>query len=316
MPPGLKYWKSKFSHVPRHTTIRRNPESLFVEKGKRRGWLYYREEARRFLSWLRSRGSRGGGEYSNNTLHRYMCEFRKFCEAMHDIGKNPRELDYEIYLKLRSKETVKFPEVIKLYLKFLYETTEEEKYKKLYEKVRVPVKKSGLVEVLTREQIKRLINACGAVGGLELKTLVAIVYETGARVGEVLSLRRRDIVFDKYGARLFIKVSKSEKRVVRLFLYAKLLLIYLETLGEIGEDELIFRHNYNTLLRRLTEAWRLAELPKIRKKFHVLRHTRATEFLRRRVLTEKEMMIWFGWKTRKMIDVYAKYRMKKLRKHT
>ena len=94
--------------MPRHTTIKRNPESLFVEKGKGRGWPYYREEAQRFLSWLRFRGSRGGGEYSNHTLHRYMCEFRKFCEAMHDIGKNPRELDYETYLKLRSRGTVKF----------------------------------------------------------------------------------------------------------------------------------------------------------------------------------------------------------------
>jgi len=46
-----------------------------------------------------------------------------------------------------------------------------------------------------------------------------------------------------------------------------------------------------------------AGLPPIRRKFHVLRHARATELLRARVFTEREMMLWFGWRTREMIDV-------------
>jgi len=32
------------------------------------------------------------------------------------------------------------------------------------------------------------------------------------------------------------------------------------------------------------------------------------------VLTEEEMMIWFGWRTRKMIDVYAKISNKDVEK--
>jgi uncharacterized paraquat-inducible protein A len=43
--------------------------------------------------------------------------------------------------------------------------------------------------------------------------------------------------------------------------------------------------------------------------FHILRHTRATELLRSRTFTEKEMMLWFGWRKRDMIDVYAKVTM-------
>jgi ribosomal protein L40E len=43
--------------------------------------------------------------------------------------------------------------------------------------------------------------------------------------------------------------------------------------------------------------------------FHILRHTRATELLKSRTFTEKEMMLWFGWRTRGMIDVYAKVTM-------
>ena len=55
----------------------------------------------------------------------------------------------------------------------------------------------------------------------------------------------------------------------------------------------------------MTRAWALAELPPIKRKFHVLRHSRATELLRKRVFTKREMMKWFSWKTRKMIDIYS-----------
>jgi len=124
----------------------------------------------KFLSWLKSKRTRGGSEYANNTLHKYMCEFRKLCEVMHELGRNPRELTYEFYLELRSKRIIRIPEVVKLYLRFLYETGEDEKYKKLYEKVRIPVKKNEMVEILSKEPVERLINACGAVGGIAKNT--------------------------------------------------------------------------------------------------------------------------------------------------
>jgi len=155
--------------------------------------------------------------------------------------------------------------------------------------------------VLTEEQVSRLIEACGQVD-YELKLLVELLYETGARVGELLNLRVRDVQFDDYGARIYIRRSKSEFRVVRVVLYATDLLRFIE--GR-ADEEYVFTKNYNTFLRYLTQAWELAGLPPIRRKFHVLRHTRATELLRKRVFTEKEMMLWFGWKTRKMIDVYS-----------
>lgn len=46
LTPGFKYRESTLSHMPRHTTIRRRPETLLVRKGKKRkGWPYFREEA-------------------------------------------------------------------------------------------------------------------------------------------------------------------------------------------------------------------------------------------------------------------------------
>jgi len=43
---------------------------------------------------------------------------------------------------------------------------------------------------------------------------------------------------------------------------------------------------------------------------HLLRHSRATELYGK--LSEKEMMLWFGWRKRDMIDVYARIKMEEV----
>ena len=80
-------------------------------------------------------------------------------------------------------------------------------------------------------------------------------------------------------------------------------------------EDYIFSYEYNRYLQKLAKAWELAGLPQTKRKFHILRHSRATELLRKRVFTEQEMMKWFGWKTRKMIDVYSHITMEDVEEH-
>ena len=258
-----------------------------------------KREAEAFLAWLQARRS-----YSVNTLHHYLAEFRKLCAASAQMGKSTRELSYEDCLRLRGLVE---PKVLKLYVKFLAEVTGEERYEKLYARVKVPSEKRSLPEALTREQVEKLLEECGREDP-ELKVLAALIYETGARAGEILRLKARDVEFDEHGARLWIRRSKSEPRVLRVALYASLLTAWIEA-RKPAPEEGIFRKDYTTYLRRLARAWRRAGLPPTRRKFHILRHTRATELLKARVFTEKEMMLWFGWRTRGMIDVYARVTM-------
>jgi len=294
--------------VERHSTIDRAPEAVLERWDRpvrlRSGLVLHpppdlKTEAERFLAWLRSRR-----DYSGNSLHRYMVEFRKLCAYMAEYrGRGPREMTYEDYVEMRARDVVKFPEVVKLYLKFLYEVTGDEGYRRLYERIRVPKARQRLPDVLAREQVERLLEECGREG-LDLKVLVALIYETGARAGEILRLRGRDVFLDENGARITIRRSKSQARVLRVVMYAPLLAQYLELRRPQPNDPL-FPREYNTYLAHLRRAWERAGLPPIRRKFHVLRHTRATELLRARVFTEREMMLWFGWRTREMIDVYA-----------
>jgi integrase/ribosomal protein L40E len=308
---GLSETPRRKRGVDVHSTIERNPETLL------KNWLEpietragevlpppppeSKREAERFLAWLRARKS-----YSSNTLHRYLVEFRKLSSLSHaKLGKSVRELGFEDLLELG--RWIKYPEVVKLWFRCLWEITGEEEYKRLYERLKVPGKRQRLPEALTREQVERLLEECGRED-FELKVLVALIYETGARAGEILRLKGRDVEFDQYGARLWIRKSKSEARVVRVALYANLLAAWLEA-QKPKPDEPIFTREYNAYLQKLAKVWERAGLPPTSRKFHILRHTRATELLKSRTFTEKEMMLWFGWRTRGMIDVYARVTM-------
>jgi len=257
----------------------------------------YREEVEKFYAWLKARKS-----YSPSSLQRYLVAFRKLLEK---LGKHPRDLALEDVLRLQPDESG--AKVLKLYLKFLAEITEDERWEKLYKRVRVPKPKRPLPEALSREQLERLLEAAGRVD-FELKVLAAVVYETGARIREILFLKGRDIEFDQYGARLWIRKSKSEARVLRVAFYANLLAAFIEA-RRPQADEPVFGNSYDYYKQKMKTAWQLAGLPPTKRVFHVLRHTRATELLKSRVFNEREMMLWFGWRTRSMIDVYAKVTM-------
>ena len=183
--------------VERHSTIERRPESVlesWEEWGRERGappaFSEMKREAERFLAWLRAQRS-----YSPNSLHRYMVVFRRLCLELSREGLLPGQMSLEQYLWLRQRlGEQKLPEVVKLYAKYQLAVTGDERWERLYSKVRVPAKRQGLPQVLTQEQVRALLEECGRKS-FELKVLVELVYETGARVGEVLGLRVADVSF-------------------------------------------------------------------------------------------------------------------------
>jgi integrase len=235
--------------VDRHSTVDRTPETVlehWYTPLKLNGQLLpppppeTKSEAEKFLAWLKARRS-----YSGNTLHWYMVAFRQLCcLAAVKLKKSPRELTYEDYLELRPK----YPEPVRLYFRFLWEVTGDERYKRVYERIRAPQKKKRLPEALSREQVEKLLEECGREDP-ELKVLVALIYETGARAGEILRLKARDIEFDEYGARIWIRKSKSEARVLRVALYAQLLAAWMETRKPQPEEPIFTRNVSRTSLQ-------------------------------------------------------------------
>lgn len=80
-------------------------------------------------------------------------------------------------------------------------TTEKRQDKKLPE------------ELLTEDDIEILIDACNSIRD---KCIVMVLYESGCRIGEFISLRKKDVVFDNDGVLLNIPKGKTGARRIRL----------------------------------------------------------------------------------------------------
>ncbi len=160
-------------------------------------------------------------------------------------------------------------------------------------------KKSLPEEVLSEDEVKRMIDAAE---NLRDKAMIAVLYESGARRGEFMNLRIRDVVSDDYGAVIKVKGKTGERRI-RLVSSVPYLLRYIDVhpykddlnaplwvkIGHPGKGEPI---TYNTFSAQLKKIAKKAGIKK-RVHMHLFRHSRAT--ILANYLTEAQMCEFFGW---------------------
>ncbi|MFC2143154.1 tyrosine-type recombinase/integrase [Candidatus Aenigmatarchaeota archaeon] len=151
-------------------------------------------------------------------------------------------------------------------------------------------------DILTKEDVLKLVDA---TVNTQDKTAIYTLYESGARLGEFLRLKIRDIVFDKYGAKIHITKGKTGSRVVRVIACASLLSQWINShpLRDNRESPLWISSRMNPLDYRIFSR-RLAKLrdkADIKKKVHphAFRHARATHLAS--ILTHAELCKFFGW---------------------
>ena len=158
-------------------------------------------------------------------------------------------------------------------------------------------------EILTVEEVKRIIDACDNVRD---KALLSVLYEAGLRAGELLSLKIENVVFDKYGAILIVN-GKTGRRRVRIVASSQLLAKWLEQhplkndskapLWITKYDRKSGNGKYSPLGRQgLVRVIKVAcKLAGIKKRVypHLFRHSRATHLAS--VLPESVMKSYFGW---------------------
>jgi len=88
--------------------------------------------------------------------------------------------------------------ILKKFFKWLKKTDD---YPEEVEWVSTRVKNNHMLpeEILTEDEVKKLVEAAY---NLRDKAFILVLYESGCRIGEFLSLRLRNIQFDEYGAQL------------------------------------------------------------------------------------------------------------------
>jgi len=142
---------------------------------------------------------------------------------------------------------------------------------------------------------------------------VSVLWESGARVGEILTLRIKHVEFDKYGA-VAIAHGKTGSRRIRLVSCVPHLSSWLAHHPNASNRDsplwvnIGIKHNgaameYAALSRMLQKVARRAGVKK-RVNPHAFRHARATDLAK--VLTEAQMKEFFGWtRSSEMAAVYV-----------
>lgn len=211
------------------------------------------------------------------------------------IGQIQQRSDFSPW----TKQTYKV--VIRQFYKWIYKSAE---YPELVRWIKIGVRKCeahlpSQGDLLTEDDVKKLIDVTRHPRD---KALVAVLWESGARISEIGNALIQNVVFDKHGAVLVVR-GKTGSRRVRLVWSVSYLATWLlcHPHRQIHDAPLWVNHGtrghgkamcYRTI-RNLLRRW--AKWAGLRKRIHphLFRHSRATFMARH--LTEFQMNQYFGW---------------------
>lgn len=160
-------------------------------------------------------------------------------------------------------------------------------------------------ELLTNEELDLLVENCGSIRN---KAFIAVMAESGARIGEIATMKIKHISFEDYGARLTL-YGKTGSRRILISRSAKLLKEW------VGVHPFNYRQDsylwpaqdaklicYNALTKIMKEA---AVKAGIKKRIypHLFRYTRATQLAA--FMSDQVMKQYLGWdKNSDMHEIY------------
>jgi len=143
------------------------------------------QEVEKLRSELKLRG------FSPMTVRNYGFFVDKFLKRANKPASEVNEDDAKLYLSelfdTKSKNTIMLAAAS---IKFFF----KEILKKDFSEIHVPKKDKKLPEVLTKDEVKRLIDATDNV---KSRLIISMLYSTGLRVSEVVKLKVTDIDFSE-----------------------------------------------------------------------------------------------------------------------
>lgn len=191
-----------------------------------------------------------------------------------------------------------FKIVIKRFYKWLRKT---EDYPEEVKWIKTRVKNKHLLpeQLLTEEEVKKLV---ASADNPRDKALILVLSESGCRIGEILTLRIRNVQFDEYGAQLIVN-GKTGMRRVRIIASSPCLATWIDnhpirdnpdaplwvTMGTKNRGGIL---KYGACRQMLAELVKRAGLKK-RVFHHLFRHSRATKLAN--FLSDSQLKQHLGW---------------------
>jgi site-specific recombinase XerD len=166
-------------------------------------------------------------------------------------------------------------------------------------------------DILTPEEIKALIQACKHSRD---RALIAVLYESGARIGEIARLTWKDCIFDKYGAKLYINDTKTKKqRYSRLTASAEYLARWRNDCPDPATTALVFTNlhdgspiEYITVKRLLERVLKASGITKNVTKLHLFRKSRITHMIAQNYQESVVKQAMWGNLSTKMFQTYVR----------
>jgi len=167
-------------------------------------------------------------------------------------------------------------------------------------KAKAKLKSRKLPEnMLTESEVKAMIEAADHPRD---KALIAVLYDSGCRIGEIRRPEIKNVTFDQYGAILAVS-GKTGARRVRIIFSSSYIASWLDIHPQKGDNNafLFVKINgrnrdqqmaHNTILKIISNAAAKAGIEK-RVHPHLFRHSRSTELAQH--LTEAQMEEHLGW---------------------
>ncbi len=247
---------------------------------------------------------------SITTLKLHIDKLRVILRWLQEHGIKPEDIDEKtikrILLYLKLERGLK-PSSIQFYVKILRRLLRILGKEELVPKVPYPREKIPPYQLPPPETIEKII---AEAPNLRLQTILALLYETGMRISELLALKGKHVEETPQGYyKLIIEEPKNgEFRIVYVIRYAGLLRQYLIVAKPKPEgylfpsptypDRPIHPRNVEKALKSLGEKYGIKLYP------HLLRHLRATLYVKEG-LHERIIMKLLGHKTEKMIRRYV-----------
>jgi integrase/recombinase XerD len=227
--------------------------------------------------------------FSPQTIVKYKDSLKCF---IRDIGdKDVEQLDVQEFVKLkrimmnRGASEARISSVVYAMRSFLTYCGNFLKLRTLNPKqIRPPKRFKREVIFLSKEEIENFLGVINTKtwNGLRFRTLVEVILGTGMRIGEALSLNRKDIDWEKREAKIIGKGNK-ERRVFFTKRSLDWLNTYLQSRTDSHKAIFVTKKPENRLNR--DDIWRFFDryrkLARIEKKLtpHILRHTVATNLV-------------------------------------
>lgn len=242
-----------------------------------------------------------------NTVEKYVYHYEKILKAMGgmtDILKADKpDLERAVAkintLKLVDEEKRKIKVTIKvLYKHFL---GEDEYYPRQVAWIRTSSSRNKMLpqDLLSEAEVLKLIESARDIRD---KAIVALLFDTGMRIGELVGLRKKDIETDSEPVHVTVG-GKTGMRKIPIMFSVSYVTRYLDTLGEVkpGDSLWLAIGTWSNTGRGLDADGIRQMLKRLGKKSglgkriypHLFRHSRASNYANK--LTEQQLKVYFGW---------------------